>query len=745
MSLKKISRLLPLSLLIFSVSCGGNTNNESSTTSSVPPSSNQDKNEQGEYHKELLASEEDGLEIQGISATSSTNSIYSVENIVNCSGMSGEKSFAHKHTNTSSDKTMYLSEENSAQVILELPAIMQLGRVYIWNYNNVEEIDSSLKTFDIYYSSDGYEYLKFNNDPYTIEKNSGQASSLANKINNQDYLDLQGISAKYIKLDLLSSYGGNKVGLSEIRVYQFKSKVMKGNEVNASPFVMKGKYLSKDAYNLVNGSGISQINTLEAKGTNNPYFMYKTSSRELTFHLNGNYPIQKIGIWNYNDPLELNAGVKDLEVYTSLNGTSFDLVGTYTISQATGSDEESVNSVIELNNAQAQFIKFKYKSNYGGSGNGLSEVKFILGEGLVGEPKVKTTGLFSNYEGWSGADGIFSTSLDGNQSLSNPRDSFLHFSDTYFGKVDPVTKRRSGITFKNNSFAYVKGDNIEFLDEKLLHITPEFMEERSSAPAINWLGDSLVIDDKLYIYTHYIAKEGIVGFTQKGVDLVRFDIVDNQVDVNSKTTIIDENTNKLGYVSKDGSLSILFGSAIFENTVEAGALNPDGYIYNYGYRDDSNSPNFRELVVCRVKQENIEDLSKYEYYSDEGWVTDITKTKPLHSGVACEMSVVEINDPNSEDYGKFVVTYQKDTIGNEIQIAKSNSLFGEFSEVQTIYATPECLTMDNIAQYNGKMHPSLSSQNEILVSYTLNEAFGGNLNITNGDIYHPRFISLYNI
>lgn len=49
-------------------------------------------------------------------------------------------------------------------------------------------------------------------------------------------------------------------------------------------------------------------------------------------------------------------------------------------------------------------------------------------------------------------------------------------------------------------------------------------------------------------------------------------------------------------------------------------------------------------------------IDSYEYLSNEGWVNDITKVKPLIERVSYEMSVVQINNENSEYYKKYLLT-----------------------------------------------------------------------------------------
>lgn len=697
-------------------------------------------NQKGEYNKKLTESDIPGIFINGVEVYASSY-LYNQNNLINCSGMSGSESYLHLHTSNEPRSNMFLTQANQKEnyVILKLPSITQIGRMYIWNYNNFAKIDCALKTFSVSFSSDGHTFTPFDDSIYSLDRNDGRSDISFNKINDKDYLDLKGISAKYLKIDFLSNYGGSNYGLSEIRLYQYKSVAKQGNEVNLNVFPTKNTSIN----NICNGSGISEINSLEAKSSNNPYFMYKSQKKEVTFTLNGNYPIEKIGIWNYNDPEKLSCGIKELEIYSSINGKTFDLVGKYQIAKASGKDDETVSTIISLGNLSCQYLRFKYLSNYGGEEYGLSEVKVIMGKGRVSELDIEHTGLFSSYRGWTGADGIFAVRANGDQSIGGQGKAIFNFSDTYIGEVDPISKLRKNSIFKNNSFGYFD-NKMEFVTDSPV-ISPEKMLDRSSSDAFNWLGDSFIIGDKYYVTSLYMAKEGVLGFSQRGEDLVRFDIKDGKIDFDSKVNIIDQDTNKLSYFSKDGSLSIIFGSAYFENTESAKSISPDGYIYNFGYRDDKNSSYSRGLVCSRFKESDVEDFSKYQYLSNDGWVNDITKTKVLCDRVSCEMSVTEINDENSPYYGNFILTYQKDTVGNEICVSVTSSFEEGFNSSMTIYSTLETLIGEGLSQYNAKMHPVLSSKNKYVISYNLNEGGGSNLNASDGDIYHPRFITLFEI
>lgn len=721
------------------------------TSSQMTSSINYSKDEQNngsEVNIRRQKSDELGVFIDDKIEAFASSAFYSPENVINCSGMTGNGSYTHKHTYLDPRNNMFITQANQNDnfLILRLNSIRKLGKAYFWNYNNFVKIDCAVKEFSIEYSSDGYKYSILESN-LILDRASGKEEQGFSKINGKDYIDFEGVCAKYIKINFISNYGGNAFGLSEIRLFQYKNKAEHNSVIVANIFKEKNKKYYSDLENICNGASLDNSTAMDAKGSNNPYYMHASSTKEIILTLNGNYPLKNIAIWNYNDPYHLDYGIKDIEIYTSINGKDYKLAKELILNKGTGLDKSEYSNLISLDNVHSQYVKLVYKSNYGGKKYGISDIRFQLGTGFISEINQEITGLFSNYNGWTGSDGIFMSSLDGNQSIGNSKNAIINFSDTYVGEVNPVSKLRQNYVFMNNTFASYKNGKVDFITQgKAIPIIPEKIESRSSANAFNWLGDSFVIGDNYYVCAHYIATEGSLGFAQKGEDLIKFKIENNQVNFDEKEVIIDQESNKLSYIAKDKTLEIFFGSAIFENTTEAGALNPDEYIYNFGYRDDiNNGYRTRSLVASRVNKNEVENFNKYQYYSSEGWIDDISQTKPLILNVSCEMSIAEINDEEDENYGKFVLTYQKETISNEVCMAISDNLVGEYKNNQTIYSTPELFQIDGVSQYNAKMHPIISNKNEYIVSYNVNETGGSNANITNGDIYHPRFLTIKNI
>ena len=655
----KLNKLLLLNIISLSlVSCDGNVSlsNNISTSENQSSSIEESSTVVETLSKDLTIGEKSnvvGKKINDIQVSASSI-MYNADNLVNDTGMSGSESYLHTHTNLNSRNTMFLTQANQKDnyVLLTLANSISLGHLYIWNLNDKNKLDCGVKEFEITYSLDGINFFKLHDETYTLSKANANEKESHSLINNNDYFDFEGVNAKYIKINFISNYGGIYYGLSEIRLYQYKQEI-KENAL-LIPTLYKG---AKETCKLYDSSGMSDTFSSNATCSNNINHMYSSTRKEFTLDLNGMYPVNNISIWNYNDKDNLEYGIKDIEIHTSYDGVSFTKVKEASINKATGNSNMQASNTISLDNTSTQFIKFVIKSNYGGSRNGLSEIRIYAGKGLVSEPHMEYTGMLSNYSGWTGADGIFASNLDGNQSIGHKNKLMFNFSDTYVGEVDAITKDRKNTTMRNHTFATLSDNVLNFYTDESTIIKAEKDLNRSASDCYYWLGDSTVIDDKYYVSAHYIAKEGVLGFTQRGEDLVKFDIVNDAVDLNSKVVIKDINTNKLSYFSTDGKLDIIFGSAFFENTDNCNVTSPDGYIYNYGYMDDRNKGS-RSLVVCRTLKENIENFDTYQYLSNEGWVNDITKVKPLIDHVACEMSVVQINNPNSEYYGKYMLTYQ---------------------------------------------------------------------------------------
>lgn len=258
---------------------------------------------------------------------------------------------------------------------------------------------------------------------------------------------------------------------------------------------------------------------------------------------------------------------------------------------------------------------------------------------------------------------------------------------------------------------------------------------QESAKAWLWLQDGVVIKDKLYFFPMIVVQdlnqpEGL-QFAINGVVLM-------EVPIKQEKIIYEEAKQKLApFLFEKGDYQYLFGGAIMSNTIQSGALNPDGFVYVYGYRQYLG---FRQTVLGRVKEEDFTNFDDYEFYDGISWNKDITTSAPLFDHVSCEFSVSEIREGLNK--GKYISVFTYDT--NTVYLAYSigDTPWGPFTEPKIYYKTPEVQKYKvTTYTYNAKAHPHLSSSTSILVSYNTN-TYNFDHNMSNAHIYHPRFINM---
>ncbi|MCL2043421.1 MAG: DUF4185 domain-containing protein [Treponema sp.] len=670
-------------------------------------------------------------------------------------GMSGRHGRNHWHNND--PKTMYVGEKQDFVFDISF-RIEQLGELHIWNYNEEGKTENGIRNITISLSNDNITYTEAGT--FELAQASGAEKLLATNLTGGTSIDLAGKSARYIKLSPVDNYGGEEFGLSEIRLYRYKQDVFKGAYISASPLerYLNGRFISSSAnYNLFNGAGLSDPFSADAVHDNNPAHMFADRNRKIAgfpIDLKGKYPVEKIVIWNYNGAGNTDWGLRKIRISYSEDGKNWIRTPeVYELPRAGGENNLTPSLVIEKH-LYARYLRVDNLGNHGGSRAGLSAIRCYIGEGWFADDLPDWTALFSNYVGWSGSDGFFATSLDGRIYAPDrdPADHFIHFhfGDTKISVVNPRTDFRRHTYMPYNTAAALHG---RFPDSTKITFTwpernqagtgiimPDPPERVTLAGSdrlkFYWLGPSFVIGEKLYVTAAKIdfITEGAWGFWGEGADLARFDITDNEVDFSS-LVIIKDTANRLSNENNQGNWMLTAG--VFENTEQAGALNPDGYIYIYGYMDRRFN-RFRSLIAARVKADEIENLHSWEYLLENNtWGREMTNPKILSRFGATEVSVTEIK--TGPDRGKFLFVSTPGTIGQTIQISIASSLTEEFTNSQVIYHTdvPQSWPYNRGAfSSNAKVHAAMSNDRELYIAYNVN----GDENWTYGDIYRPRYI-----
>ncbi|MCL2043418.1 MAG: DUF4185 domain-containing protein [Treponema sp.] len=712
------------------------------------------------------------------------NPVYAA--ISNNSGMMGPGERVNLHTNIPAD--MYAGVRQD--FIFNIGHIDQIGEMHVWNHNFGNGANG-LRNVTVSYSNDNVTYTNLGD--FTLKQANGAAGLPATNLSDGSPIRFNGISAQFIKISPHAtdgSWGGGQFGLSEVKFYRYRNTVYQGAYIAASPISdVRRSQTAPAYYNLTNGAGLSHPTSDEALHNNNPNHMYfvNSSSAEFEIDLYGRYPIQKIVIWNYNAAGNTNRGMNTVTISTSdgpegdvfvnnwddrWNSSYTTRVSNQAISAGTGQNGMGPSATISMNNQPARFIKISGSARSGNS-TGLSAIRVYAGDGWFADYLSDWNGVFNVYpvgnnRQWAGADGIYSVNFDGKDfDPARPpqnRRTYFTFQDTISSRVDPVTGRRIGWHMPNNTTATLNGlphaSNIVF--STATNDNSAIVPQGQSG--YYWIGDIFVTNSRLYIFCSRVQNVGggDWGFRHVATDFVRFEISGGNVQ--SDITRLNTGSHFYDEVGNDqGGWSL--GSAIFENTAAAGALNPDGYIYIYGV---ANVPvgqwGARRLIVARVKPEDVEDFTKIEYlynnnqWQNQPWGKSVSNQKFLNPSnqteFAGECSIHEVR--SGPDAGKYYQVYMDTQFFNRwVRIRVADSPYGDFTNMRQVYfATSPFLTIPvedqkdgglGMYSYNGKAHPAISTDGELVITYNVNggqggDSIGGFQGGGNADIYRPRFI-----
>ncbi len=321
-------------------------------------------------------------------------------NTVNNSGMTGG---AHSHL--APDTNMWLSKgtfqgptDTAPEISFDLGGLYNVSELKVWNYN---EGSPNLTTrgvamADIYVAgTDGIFTLFRANQAFT--QAPGNTSDFSQEI------DLDGVEARYIKLDISASHGGdnNFVGLSEVRFRGQALDIPKNLPLPSTIHSVSSGFGGRPATNLVNFSGMEYGSahsvdpgtmwltngTLAAPNDTDPF---------VVFDLGQVIDLDCMKVWNYNEflpgrPELLARGVEAMDVFVAGEDLVFELVYEgLVLNQAPGVANVDFGQVFSLLGYSARYIKFDNMHGFAGGDFdfvGLSEVQFFA------VPEPSTLGL----------------------------------------------------------------------------------------------------------------------------------------------------------------------------------------------------------------------------------------------------------------------------------------------------------------------------------------------------------------
>ncbi len=725
--------------------------------------------------------------------------------LVNDSGMSGLEAPNHLHGTDTED--MYYSD-TAESIVFDAGIGIRLGQLFVWNYNDPDNLNSGVRELRVEYSMDGQNYTElgtFELGMNSADDNNEYGGNVA--VNKDSSINFGGVAGRYIRLTPVSNHGGSGYGLSEIRLFKHKIRPQAGQAVPYEAFTPNAE--DDHPENLALGLGMENGGTGEGKVSNDPNNMWYVEGNRaealLILSLDGTYPIDKLVLWNYNDPEALQNGIQELKIWyttgepcaientTDESGNvieqSFDfLQGDWipleigddvVIKQGTGKDGMKSSVEISFNGVQVQHIKIRPDWNYEDPTNkvnfGLAGLELIAGKGWAVEPSREWTGLFSTsgtfdytgantayrgegpnsmrQGGWIGADGCNSYALDGTNVSGKINDNskiLFTFQDTAIGDFNNYQKSSTNPGYDmihsgwvNMSYMYLTGDEPDVRNVQFV-LAGEGSENHPYGNIFAkhyWVGDGVIIDDYLYVNANMYE-----GWDTEagsiGNDWVRVKLgEDGFPDLSVVPEVVKDMVSK-------GSDPITF-EAVLENLEGTGMPNPDGYIYIYGRREG-------KLVVARALPEDFKNYD-LEYWNGKEW------SKDLQTVIDNEGSVIGQSDVGNEGNvvamtsgmfaGQYLNISTVGSVGGVIQMSTSTSLNGQgaiFSKAENIYYCSERYKIPmqkygalNQWNYNAKAHPSISKEGELMISYHFGtQQMSGNQGI---EYAHPWFVCLYEI
>lgn len=307
--------------------------------------------------------------------------------------------------------------------------------------------------------------------------------------------------------------------------------------------------------------------------------------------------------------------------------------------------------------------------------------------------------LFTRYNnGWTGADATYSLPLPDGRIM-------WMFGDTFLGTVT-AQRTRDGAPFIRNSLIIQEGDQMTTLTGGNDN-NPKAFIQPYQADQWYWPLDATIYNEKIQLLLGRLGSNGTGDawdFAYRGFDLAI---------INPISFAIESLQPKIT------SPDISYGSCLVED---------DEFIYIYGIFSSS-----RSKTVHLARAENGNLLNPWTFYDGTAWTSE-PSDYIIAKNVSDQFSVIK------DDNVYYLITHET-IFGRRIFIAQSNRPEGPFTNGRVLYCTPE--SGGDIFTYNSFVHPELSQEGELRISYNINSFDFSDL-FSNVDLYRPKFIRIDN-
>lgn len=339
---------------------------------------------------------------------------------------------------------------------------------------------------------------------------------------------------------------------------------------------------------------------------------------------------------------------------------------------------------------------------------------------IEAKPVAELNQLFTREEGWIGADGNYSV------PLSNERTLWL-FSDTWLGKV--AAGRRVKPVMINNSVGVQThvpdGPKVEFHWAKTTERKPAALIRPADEQGWFWPFAGIAVDDRVHLFLHQMEKtkeEGAFGF--RTVAIWHGELA-NPLDPPAKWQVTQR---KLPHAGVSDERRILWGSSLLRHGDD---------IYIYGTEERPQEFKFgRRMILARVPEASLGEFEKWQFWTADGWHSDVRRVKPLVHAIASEYSVTYL-----PAFKQFVTVTNDAFLSPKIIARFAEQPWGEWSEPLELYSCPEAMGSKSVFCYSGKAHPQLAGDDELVLTYAAN-SFQFVEVINDAKLYWPRFVRI---
>jgi hypothetical protein len=322
--------------------------------------------------------------------------------------------------------------------------------------------------------------------------------------------------------------------------------------------------------------------------------------------------------------------------------------------------------------------------------------------------------LFDRADGWIGGDGAYSV------TLSSKRTLWL-FSDTWVGKIREG--RRTDATIINNTVGVQKGAG-----ERLTYSIargPDGKPRALIVPADGrgwfWLQAGVADRGRLSLFLNQVEKtddKSVFGFRFVGLWLGTVANADQP----PEAWRVEQVKMPNAVFSKERIL-----------TWGAAALRVGDTLYGYGTdeRRGKGLPD-RQLILARVPAASVGTFAAWRYFRDGSWGEDFRNASPLAGGIASDYSVTPLGK-------RYLAVYTEGGLSPRILGRLADHPWGPWSAPAVLYECPEMGRDKKVFCYGAKVHPALSKDQDVVVSYVVN-AFDFWQVAREAKLYWPRFV-----